>query len=365
MSETGKVAAKARDSGRVNRAAPAPETRVNAASISRSSLGIAFVLVGMVAISINDVLIKRLSGGYPLHQIILTRSVIALVFILMLVRMEGGWSILRTRRPWLHLLRGALVVVSNMTYFVALAVLPLADATALWFAAPLFITLLSIPVLGERVGPLRIGAVAVGFLGVLVMQRPWQGGAMLEVGRVVLLLPVVSALTYALMQLLTRKLGAASRASALAVYIQGTFIAVSLAFYLVAGDGRFAEGSDNGSVRFLLRAWVRPEPGDWALLAGLGLVSATISYCLGQAYRLADAATVAPFEYVGLPMAVFWGWLLWADLPDPEVWAGMALIAAAGLFVFLRECHKVRRAAQAGTDPRRRVPPPAQNGRPT
>jgi len=314
--------------------------------------GIAFVLVGMIAISVNDMLIKQLSGGYPLHQIVFTRSAIGLLFGLTLVQLEGGWTILKTRQPLLHVLRGLMVVISNMSFFVALAVIPLADATALFFAAPLFITVLSIPILGEKVGPLRIGAVLVGFAGVLIMQRPWASSASLQADRIVLVLPVVAALTYALMQLMTRKLGAASKASALSIYIQAMFVFVSLGFWLVAGDGRYAQGSDNASIQFLLRAWVWPASGDWQLLIGLGLNSAIIGYCLAQAYRLSDAATVAPFEYVGLPLAVFWGWLLWAELPDPEVWIGMALIMGSGLFVFLRERQKARKVARGAVKAR-------------
>ena len=309
--------------------------------------GIVFILVGMFAISVNDMLIKQLSGGYPLHQIVFTRSAIGIVFGLILVQMEGGWTILKTDRPFLHMLRGVMVVVSNMTYFVAIAVLPLADATALFFAAPLIITVLSIPILGEKVGPLRLGAVLVGFVGVIIMQRPWASGDALDINRLVLILPLISAFTYAILQLMTRKLGASSKASALAVYIQLMFIAVSLAFWAVAGDGRFSQGSTNPSVQFLLRAWVRPAEGDWVYLIGLGLNSAVIGYCLGQAYRLTDAATVAPFEYIGLPLAVFWGWLIWSDLPDWEIWIGMALIVVSGLFVFLREQHKSRQIARA------------------
>lgn len=313
---------------------------------SRPAAGIAFVLAGIIAISINDMLIKELSGGYPLHQLVFTRSAIALMFSMILVHIEGGWSILRTHQPGWHILRGILVVIANMTFFLALAVIPLADATALFFAAPLFITVLSIPLLGEKVGPLRIGAVVVGFAGVVIMQRPWESDAALGANRLVLLLPVISALTYALMQLMTRKLGATTKASALAVYIQGMFIIVSLGFWAIAGDGRFAEGADNASIQFLLRAWILPAREDWWLHIGMGLNAAIIGYCLSQAYRLADAATVAPFEYVGLPLAVFWGWFMWNDLPDREVWIGMALIVGAGLFVFLREQHKARRGAR-------------------
>lgn len=314
---------------------------------NRAGLGILFVLAGVFAISINDMLIKQLSGDYPLHEIVFLRSFIGIAFSLAFVQLEGGWHILKTRRPFLHLLRGLLIVASNMTYFVALAAIPLADATALFFAAPLFITLLSIPMLGEKVGILRMSAVLVGFVGVIIMQRPWADTESLDAARIVLLLPVLAGFTYALNQVLTRKLGVESKASALAVYIQATFIAVSLGFYLVAGDGRFAEGSDNPSIQFLLRAWVWPAPDDWWVILGVGLNAAVVGYCLSQAYRMADAATVAPFEYVGLPLAVFWGWAIFSDLPVMEVWVGIALILGSGLFVFLREKQKARIVARA------------------
>ena len=315
---------------------------MNTAPQNNANIGILFVLGSVFCISINDMLIKQLSGGYPLHEMVFTRSFIAILFSFVFVQLEGGWRILRTKQPVLHILRGLLIVTSNMTFFVALAAIPLADATALFFAAPLFITLLSIPILGEKVGPLRLGAVVFGFIGVIIMQRPWEGVDTLGASRVILLLPVVAALTYALNQLLTRKLGVQSKASALAVYIQATFIIVSIGFYLIAGDGRFAQGSDNASIQFLLRAWVWPDQSDYWLFAVLGLNAAIIGYGLSQAYRMADAATVAPFEYIGLPLAVFWGWMIFSDLPVLEVWIGIAMILASGVFVFLRETQKKR-----------------------
>ncbi|MFD2740253.1 DMT family transporter [Sulfitobacter aestuarii] len=315
---------------------------MNTAAQNRAGLAILSVLLGVGAISINDMLIKQLSGGYPLHQIVFTRSAIAILFSLVMVQAEGGWQVLKTDQPGLHLLRGATVVVSNMTFFVGLSVLPLADATALFFAAPLFITLLSIPILGEKVGMLRLSAVAVGFVGVIIMQRPWAGEQGLAVSRLVLLLPLLAALFYALNQLMTRKLGVRAKASALAVYIQGTFLLVSMLFYLVAGDGRFIDAGSPDALQFLLRAWVWPSDGDVWVFCALGLNAAVIGYCLSQAYRLADAATVAPFEYIGLPLAVFWGLAIFGEIPAWEVWIGIALILGSGLFVFVRERRKAR-----------------------
>lgn len=304
-------------------------------SLDRPALGILFICLGVIAISVNDLLIKLLSGGYPLHQMVFTRSAIGLIFTFGFVYREGGLSILRTSTPWPHALRGLLVVVANMTFYAAVAVLPLGQATALFFVAPLFITLLSIPLLGEKVGPLRIGAVVVGFLGVIIMQRPWD--ADVSVSRTVLLLPVLAAGAYALMQVLTRRLGVTTRASALAVYTQGTFLVVSFGFFVVAGDGRFAEGQTNDSLIFLLRAWHWPSATDWPVFIGLGLCSGIVGYCLSAAYRMADAATIAPFEYIGLPLAIFWGWLSFGEWPSVATWVGCALIIGAGLFVFLRE----------------------------
>jgi S-adenosylmethionine uptake transporter len=321
--------------------------QVQDAPLARPGLGIIFITVGMAAISVNDMLIKHLSGGYPLHEMVFVRSLIGIFFSLVLVQFEGGFSILKTSRPVLHTLRGLAIVFSNLAYFTALAVVPLGEATALFFVAPLMITLLSIPLLGEKVGPFRIGAVAVGFLGVIVMIRPWNNAAEREASLWILLLPVLGAFTYALFQIMTRKLGVGTRASAMAVYTQAVFIVVAALFFLVAGDGRFAQGSENASVLFILRAWQWPQGTDIYLFLGLGLNSAIVAYALSQAYRLAAAATIAPFEYVGLPLAVMWGWLFWAEVPDTIATLGIVLIAGSGLFVFLRERQRNRLVASS------------------
>jgi drug/metabolite transporter (DMT)-like permease len=224
--------------------------------------------------------------------------------------------------------------------FAAIAVMPLADATALFFVAPLFITLLSVLVLGETVGPRRIAAICVGFLGVVVMMRP---GVDLP-SRWILTLPLIAAACYAGMQVLTRKLGGKSSAAAMAIYIQVTFILVSTGFFVTAGDGSFAEGSTDQSLIFLLRAWTLPPVADWWLFGLMGLAAGGIGYALSQAYRIANASVIAPFEYFNLPMAIFWGWMVFGELPDVWVAMGIALIALSGIYVFLRERVKAGQA---------------------
>lgn len=320
---------------------------------SGSGFAIMFIVLAMTCISINDVLIKLLSDGFPLHQIVFIRSAIGILFSLVILRFEGGFGLLLTGQLWLQLLRGLCIVAANMAYFAAIAVMPLADVTALFFVAPLFITILAVPFLGERVGLRRLAAVVVGFLGVLIMLRPGGTGPETAPDWRVLLLPIFAAFAYACMQILTRRLGVASKASAMAIYLQGTFIAVSSAFWFIAGDGRFAEEFENESAIFLLRAWIWPSDDDWLPFLLLGCLSGVIGYALSQAYRLADAATIAPFEYTALPLSIFWGWMIFGQFPDRWVLSGIAMIAAAGIYVFVREQKKSRRVA--GARPLRRV----------
>lgn len=305
---------------------------------SKSGYAIMFIVLGMFFISVNDMVIKRFSGEYPLHQMVFLRSAIGLLFTLILIQLEGGWRILKTDQPGLHALRAVMVFASNMTYFAALAVLPLPDATALFFIAPIMITVLSIPILGERVGSRRWGAVIVGFCGTLIMVRA-QGSTRGDVSIWIYLLPILAAFFYATMQVLTRKL-AKTKASAMAFYIQITFVLFGGISGLIVGNGQFADGVQHPSLVFLLRAWIVPSAADMSYFVLIGILATGVGYCLSQAYRSAPAATVAPFEYVLLPMSIMWGWVIFADWPGLPVWFGSAIIIAAGLYVIWRE-HKL------------------------
>lgn len=286
-----------------------------------------------VAFTTNDMAVKWLSGDYPLHQIMLARSLIALVLTLsILVPLEGGYRNLRTSRLRLHILRGSVVVMANLSFFAGLASLPLGEATAIFFIAPILITAFSALLLREPVGYRRWTAVGLGLLGVLVMLRP--GG---EAFQLAALLPVTAAICYAMLHILTRRLGTSEKASTMAVYIQLCFVVISGTFGLVAGDGRFVGPQSGPQAEFLLRAWTVPSVEDGLIMLGLGAVSATGGYLISQAYRLSPASVVAPFEYCALPLAVFWSVTIWGDWPDTLSWFGIALICSAGLYIFQRE----------------------------
>lgn len=297
--------------------------------------GILFAIGGGLTLSVNDVAIKFLSGDYALHQVILLRAAIGMSLVLAVIHFSGtGFRQLITRRPKDQLIRVSIVMVSNVTYFLGLAAMPLADAVATAFIAPILVTLLSVVILGETVGPRRWAAVGVGMLGVVVMLRPGSG-----VIQPAALLVLASALCYASSHMMTRRMRDTESAMALNFFVQCGFIVVSATMGLWVGDGHLA-GSSDPSLAFLFRAWVWPPMTDWPAFVATGVAVGIGGLMMSQAYRTCEAGLVAPFEYVGMPMAILWGVAVFGQWPDTTAWAGIALICGAGLYTFWRETRR-------------------------
>jgi len=318
---------------------------MTSATVQRANLiGAAYALAAVTCFSVNDVGIKFLSGGYALHQVVFIRAMVALVvFTCLVMPFAGGLAVLRTRRPVIHLVRGLCVVAANMCLFLGLAALPIADATAIFFVSPLVITVFSVIFLHETVGPRRWAAIAVGFVGVLVIVKP--GTAAFQAAS---LLPIAAAFLYATLHMLTRRIGGTESAATMAAYIQITFLAASALIGLAIGDGRFA-GSGHPSLEFLLRGWTWPARDDYPILATLGVAGLFGGLFISQAYRLSEAAFAAPFEYVAMPMAIVWGVAVFGTWPDATAWIGIALIIGSGLYLLWRET--VRDATVTGQAP--------------
>ncbi len=311
---------------------PGMETGESDSARRNATIGMASAVGASVVFSVNDVCFKFLSGGYALHELVLIRALIGIIVMLSIVLpVGGGLRLIRTRRPLLHLFRALMIICSNLTYYAGLAALPLADGVAIFYVAPMMITALSVPLLGERVGPRRWTAVCVGLLGVIVMLRP--GGATFDYAA---LLPVASAFFYAISNLTARRLGATESLPAMTFWVQVTFVIVSASMGLFFGDGHLAEGA-HPSVAFLMHAWAWPELRDWPLLLIVGFASSFSGMLIAQAYSKAPAAMIAPFEYVAMPIAVFWGLVVFGQFPDAVSWIGIALICGAGLYIFWRE----------------------------
>ena len=303
---------------------------------SKALTGILLAAGGSLVFSLNDLAIKLLSDGYALHQIILLRAFVAMTFILLVIGFSSeGFRQLRTTRPAAHAVRVSIVMVSNVTFFVGLSQMPLADAVAVAYVSPIAITLLSIVVLGEKVGPRRWAAVIVGMVGVLVMLRPGTG-----VIQPSAFLVLISAMLYASGNLFVRHMGSTESAMTLSFYVQTGFILVSLCMGLWVGDGHLlTEGS---LWEFLFRPWIWPPMADWPLFLLTGLSVGVGGLMVTQAYRTVEAGLIAPFEYIGMPAAIFWGLIIFGTLPDSTGWVGIALICGSGLYVIWRETVRKR-----------------------
>jgi len=207
------------------------------------------------------------------------------------VPLEGGYRNLLTKRMPLHILRGCSVIIANMAFFTGVASLPIADATAIFFVAPLFITALSVPFLGEKVGFRRWAAVSVGLMGVIIIIRPGT-----DAFKWAALAPILAALAYATMQITARRLGVTEKASVMAFYIQLTFLCFCTLAGLTVGDGRLAEGLEDPSLLALLRAWRMPSTDDLLVMLGVGALSACGAYLISQGYRSVEATIAAPLR---------------------------------------------------------------------
>lgn len=283
---------------------------------SGTGLGIALMLAGIAMFSLNDALGKWLVGTYPVGELLALRSLAALALLAPLLRRAGGWRALWPREQRrLHGLRLLLAVGEVAGFYWSLRYLPLADVMTIYMAAPLFVTALSAPLLGERVGPRRWAATLVGFLGVLVVLRPSTAAFGLPA-----LVALAGSLCFAMMMLLTRMLRAAGSVTIIGLQTLGVGLAGALT---------------------LPFAWVPPGSLDLGLLALLGLSALGAHLMVAQSIRLAPAAVVVPFQYTALLWAGGLGLLIWGDVPGPELLAGGAAIVASGLFILHRE--RVRR----------------------
>jgi drug/metabolite transporter (DMT)-like permease len=293
----------------------------------RSLKAIASLSAGVLVFSLQDVIIKTVAGSYPVHEVVAIRCIVALPLLLAMLHWQGGIrAVLSPRKGWLAL-RGAILIVAYTTYYLALPVLPLASVVALYFTAPLFVTAMAGPFLGERIGLHRWAAALIGFGGVIVMMRPT--GGLFDLAA---LLPVVAAMTYGAAQLMARRLGATDSAPVMAFYQNLMFLIGALAMAALFSDAAPA-ADGRGSLAFLTRPWSWPGARDLLLMAACGPIAAAGMVLLTQAYRLAEANLVASFEYTGLIWASLWGFSLWGEIPNASTLAGAALIVGAGLYV--------------------------------
>lgn len=281
-------------------------------SISVQAIGLMMAAVFLFAVM--DAMIKWQGSVYPVLQIVFFRSAFGLLISIGPV-LRDGRRLLATKHPQLHLARAVLGFGALFCFFEAFVRMPFADVYAISFASPLFITALSVPFLGEKVGWRRWSAVGIGLVGVLLMIRPGEG-----VFEAAALIALVGTMCYALAMILVRKLARTDTNIAIVFYfgIMATFLS-GLALPFV---------------------WITPTWLDLLWLALIGIVGGAAQLILTQAFRMAPVSLLTPFEYVAMLWAVLFGWLFWRELPDPYFYTGAPLVVAAGLYILHRETRR-------------------------
>jgi len=291
--------------------------------------GILWMLATMFCFIALDALMKLLLETYPLVQVTWARFFFATV-IAIIVAVPRLPEIAVSRSPRFQLLRSVLLMVTTGLFNAGIRTTPLATATTIMFMSPIIVTVLSTVMLKEHVGPRRWAGVAVGFLGAMIVVRPWESleGA---IGAGVLLL-LIAALSNANYQLATRRVRADDPMTSLLYTAVAGAIVTSL---------------------MLPWSWEWPTITDWLLLASTGLAGGLGHLCLIRALQAAPASVVAPFSYSSLIWATLFGFVMFGELPDMWTWAGAVLIIGSGLYIF----HRERQVAAQTHSPKREEMP--------
>lgn len=296
---------------------PPPEPPAEPAAQSRARRrAIILVVAASASFALSAAFVKTLGGRLPLAEVILGRNVFAIPCLLPVVLAAGGLRSLATRNLMSHAARTLFGMMGMIGAFYGYVHLPLATVTALGFTMPLFLTVLSVPLLGEQVGWRRGLAVLVGFGGVLLMVRPGSAGIAGE--GLAVLLCLLGAVGWALAMITIRRMGEAGES------------AVAIVFW-------FAVGSAVLAAIAALPIWIWPTPGEWGLLLGIGVISALAQVLMTSAYRSGETTLLAPFEYAGIVWTAALGAIVWSELPDGWAFGGIAVLVGAGMYIWHRE----------------------------
>jgi drug/metabolite transporter (DMT)-like permease len=271
-----------------------------------------------------DTLAKFLLRSYPLPPLIFARYAVHTLLMLMLLAPRMGLDLLRTRRPGLQVMRGLLLVGSTGLFYLALRYLPLAEAAAITFVAPVMVTALSGPMLKERVGPRQWAAVTLGFIGVLVIIRP--GGGMLSYASV---FPLITALLFALYQIMTRKLAGRENPFTTLFF---TALVGTLAASLM-----------------LPFSWQTPSLTQAGLMVAIGCLGGLGHFLLIRAVEIASPTALAPFIYTQLVWSTLLAFVAFGEFPDLVSLLGMLVIIAAGLLTV--DWRRIRQTSEAVEGP--------------
>jgi drug/metabolite transporter (DMT)-like permease len=285
-----------------------------------------YMIAAAALLTALDVGVKWLAADYPIPQIAFLRYLVGLGIAAAIASRLGGLRTLRTHRAGGHLLRSALNLATMLSLYYAFRAMPLADALAISYASPLIVTALSVPLLGERVGPRRWTAVVVGFAGVLIIVRPGGEGIALPA-----LLALASAFCYALTLITSRQLSTTESSHTILFYYS-VWVLVAM-----------------GAV--LPWQWSTPAWADLPVFLFVGVSGSLGQFCLAQALRYGEASMLAPIDFTAILWAILFGFLFWRDVPSWTMIGGAALVIATSIYIAHREARSGwpnRRSAVGG-----------------
>ena len=275
--------------------------------------GFVFMMVSISCFAVMDALVKWFGATYPVHQIMFFRCTVAFIMISVLVVRFGGMSLLATNHIGLHVLRSILGLLAMVCAFYGFTVMPLADASAIFYTAPLLATAFSVPILGERVGIHRWSCIVIGMLGALVIIRP--GGDVLSHGGFFML---IASLLVALTSNIVRKLNRVSAALCITFYfaLSGTLASIIACFVL---------------------GWASPHGEDLVGLIAIGLLGGAAQFTLTLSLRVGEVGLISPLKYMAIVIGAIIGYLVWSEVPDTMTFIGMTMIILAGVYSVFRE----------------------------
>jgi drug/metabolite transporter (DMT)-like permease len=282
--------------------------------LSKNQLGFLYMFMSICAFSLMDVIVKW-SVDYPIGQVLFFRGFFGIVFYFFVIPRERFHNFYQTDRPGLHTLRCISGLIALVAIFIALRKLPLATVVSISFAAPIFTTILSIFLLGEKVGIYRWLAVLIGFIGIVIIAEP--GVSELNIYYI---FPVIFCLGLSYVAITIRQLSSTEPVWLISFYFS---LSITLLSFLTIPQG-----------------WVMPSFEHFVLLSFMGIFGGVANLWLSQSYKYSEVSLVTPLKYLALVFAIFFGYFVWEEIPTIKTLVGSFLVIISTLIIFRREIYK-------------------------
>ena len=296
-----------------------------------NSLAILCIIAGMTVFSVQDTIVRILSSEISILQIMFFRSIVGLSLLFIFLKIRKIPIIFSSQYPVLTIIRSSLFMFAFLFYYIGLAYLPYAVATALFFTTPFFITILSKIFLKEKIGFIRLLTIVFGFLGVVIIANPT-----FDSFNIFMIFPILCAFGYSASMIIIKVTSEKDSVYSQTFHVYlATLIFAPLVTYL--GSSFEIYSGDNLILDFVFRSWELNLSVQYFLIFVVGVCVVAGFLLIFNAYRIGKPFIVAPFEYTILLWSIFYGWLIWDEKVTLQSWIGMGMIVAAGIYLFYRE----------------------------